>query len=323
MLAETTTVLLTSAGLATAGNVIFGLRKIKDFKVNIISVDMSKFSANLHLSDSFFVVPPVIHPTYIDSLINICRKEKVDFIFPLFSGEILLISKNKSLFEYNNIDLLVPDSSVVELCNDKIKFSKFLQNHNFRTPKIYFDSSKIKYPFLTKPNDGSSIKKDIFLVDDEKTKEFLISKFPNNIMQEFIKGKEYTVDCLTHNGEVFALCPRLRMKVKDGKCMVGKTIYSDFLNKEVKRLLLEIGMEGPCNIQVIENENGEFYFIEINPRLAAGGLPLTIRAGLNIPEMMLKIGLGFKVHPKEEYITNLYMSRYLSEIFLSEQLTKI
>ena len=41
---------------------------------------------------------------------------------------------------------------------------------------------------------------------------------------------------------------------------------------------------GACNIQFIENKDG-IYFIELNPRFAAGGLMLTVNAGANIPLM--------------------------------------
>ena len=70
---------------------------------------------------------------------------------------------------------------------------------------------------------------------------------------------------------------------------------------------------GPGNIQCILNKK-RCYFIEINTRFAAGGLPLTVASGVNIPLICIKLMLGHKIQKNIDYITNLRMIRFLTEI---------
>ena len=101
--------------------------------------------------------------------------------------------------------------------------------------------------------------------------------------------------------------------------MVGKTVNRPDIIVLVKDLLLKIGMNGPCNVQCIEDEKGELHLIEINPRLAAGGLPLTVKAGANIPEMMLSLALGMDVEPMVHIQSDVIMIRYLQDVFLQKK----
>lgn len=319
---KSVTVLITSAGLATAVNVIHALRQATSFCVSIIAVDMNPLSAGLFLADKYYNVPPVSDPLYVDALIGICTKEKVDFLFPLFSGEIGIIADNIEKFTRNSVRVMLPTPQVINICTDKMLFLHFLNENRYSYPKTFrreeVDDSCL--PLFIKPVKGSS-SKNTFKINDIKAFDFYLTQYPNSIIQKFIFGVEYTVDCLVHDGKIYACSPRSRLNVKDGKSMVGKTVYHPAIESLVTDLLLKIGMNGPCNVQCIEDENKNLYLIEINPRLAAGGLPLTVRAGANIPEMMLKIAMGMAVEQMKQIASDVVMIRYLSDIFLKENIT--
>ena len=74
-------------------------------------------------------------------------------------------------------------------------------------------------------------------------------KYPKSIVQDFIDGCEYTVDCLVCDGKVYVCSPRSRLSVKDGKSIVGKTFRHERLIALVKKLLIDMGIHGPCNVQ--------------------------------------------------------------------------
>lgn len=314
------TVLLTSAGVATAVNVIHALRQSTFFDVRIVSVDMNTFSAGLYLADSHYIVPPAKDPQYLDKLLHICKTEKVQFLFPLFSGEIGIVARNIEKFTQNSIHVMLPRPEVVGTCIDKKRFLGYLRKNNYPYPKTFTldEVTKDSFPLFIKPISGSS-SKNTFMIKDQEGLVFYLEQYPNSIIQEFISGMEYTVDCLVYDGGVYVCSPRSRLSVKDGKSMVGKTVYNPDIIALVKDLLVKIGMNGPCNVQCIEDEQGDFHLIEINPRLAAGGLPLTVKAGANIPEMMLRLALGMDVKPVERTQTDVIMIRYLNDIFLQSE----
>lgn len=312
-------VLLTSAGVATATNVLDALRAQQDIPVRTIAVDINPYAAGIHLAEAGHVVPPLTSPDYLDRLLDICRKEEVRLVYPLYSGEIKLFAENAHRFRQANVALLTPSAQTVETCINKTKFIEFIDTSGFRYPKTY-DTGKpadYSFPLFMKPVVGTS-SRNTYRIDTPEDLGYLLGKHPDSILQDFIPGVEFTVDCLTHEGRLLACVPRIRLSVKDGKSMVGKTVEHPRLIAEVARLLQAIEMNGPCNVQLMEDTSGELHLIEINPRLAAGGLPLAVAAGANIPHMMLRLALGEQVEPVEDYRRNLVMVRYLDQFFLPD-----
>ncbi len=212
---------------------------------------------------------------------------------------------------------MVPDPDIVSLCNNKTQFLHFLERNNYPYPKTYNKNelNQASFPLFIKPVSGSS-SRNTFIIKSREELSYNLTKFTNSIVQNFVDGIEYTIDCLMYNGKVYVCSPRSRLSVKDGKSIVGKTLRHEPIESLVKNLLIDIGINGPCNVQCIEDDRGNLYLIEINPRLAAGGLPLTVRAGANIPEMMLKLALGMKVKPIKYVHSDIIMIRYLEEVFL-------
>jgi carbamoyl-phosphate synthase large subunit len=313
-------VLVTSAGVATAINVITALRGSKKYQIHITAVDMNKYSAGLYLADKHHLVPPIKNPNYIQEILNICIKENIFVVYPLFSKEILLFALNSELFKEHNINIMLPKPEIVKLCDNKLEFYKYLDINGFNCPKIYGKEeiqSGAEFPLFIKPIEGSSTK-NAYKIDNKTDLEFYIKKFPNSIIQKYIEGTEYTVDCLALNGETITAIPRIRLQVKDGKTMVGKTKRNEQVLNIVRKLIKTLDYKGPSNIQMIVDKNNRIYIIEMNPRMAAGGLPLAIKAGANIPEMIIDYFITQKLEPKYDFSENLVMIRYLTEVFIHE-----
>ncbi|MFU2207850.1 ATP-grasp domain-containing protein [Solidesulfovibrio sp. C21] len=313
------TVLITSAGVATASNVIDALRRETSLPTRIVAVDMNPYAAGLYRADVKRRVPPCSDPGYLDALLDICRQEEVFFFLPLYSGEISLASRNVQRFSEIGVKTMLASEQASGLCDDKPRFLAFLKEHNFPFPPTYDlgGCQQHVFPMFIKPASGSS-SKNAYRLDAQADLDYFSAKYPRAILQDYIEGVEYTVDCLVDRGELLACVPRSRLVVKDGKSMVGKTVDHPRLREAVGELLRAVGMHGPCNVQVIEDRAGRLFFIEINPRLAAGGLPLAVRAGANIPAMMLRLALGQNVAPVTDYQRDLIMIRYLDNLFLEE-----
>lgn len=64
-------VLVTSAGVSSAVNVIKSLRLQSEFNISIIAVDVDKLAAGLHLTNYFYISPPLTKPDeYLEFLID-------------------------------------------------------------------------------------------------------------------------------------------------------------------------------------------------------------------------------------------------------------
>ncbi|MCX7879307.1 MAG: ATP-grasp domain-containing protein [Ignavibacteria bacterium] len=315
---EKVNVLITSAGVATAVNLIYALRSSKKYQFTIVAVDMNQYSAGLYLSDKWYLVPQINDPNYIPKILELCKKHNIYILFPLFSKEIIIFSKNLKLFEDEKINILIPSPDIIDICDNKLNFYKFLKNNNFLFPEIIDTKTldeNFTFPLLIKPISGSSTK-NVYKIEDYLDLNYYTQKYKNSIIQKFISGTEYTVDCLAIKGETIVAIPRIRILVKDGKSIVGKTVKKNNLMEIARELIKKINFNGPCNIQMIEDANKNIYIIEMNPRFAAGGLTLSVKSGANIPEMIVEYFMGEKLEPIKDFEDELIMIRYFSDIFL-------
>lgn len=309
-------VLVTSAGTASAINVIKALRLWKENVIHIFAVDADPLAPGLYLADEHALVPKCLQMDYIPTLLNLCQVHQIQALYPIYSQEIEVVAKFANLFMRQGIGLLVPTPEVVNLCNDKRRMYELASSLGIATP-LFLSREKDPqaFPVFAKPNTASGTT-DARKIDDQTELAYMKSKFPTLIYQEFIEGPEYTVDvlCDRHSNVVVA-SPRLRLATKAGQSVKGQTVVAPDLVKWCTRLCKTIGMVGPCNLQFIQRDK-EFVFIELNPRYAAGGLMLTVHAGANLPGLAFKLMLGEAVIPPS-IRPDMMMLRYWEEIFLT------
>lgn len=310
-------ILITSSGVATAINVISALRKSITYECRIIATDMSEDSAGLYLADNYYITPSAKSENFLTILEDIIKKEKINFIFPLHSSEIELFAKNIDLFNRLNVGITIPNQNIVNICTNKDKFELFLKENSFNYPKTYKNKQKIKhYPIFIKLKVGSSSLGAYKVENSKELNFYLKDKEDKYIIQEYIDWQELTIDCYVNkNKKLIGFVPRFRLKVKDGKSVVAKTMYDKNIYEETKRLLETLNYTGACNIQIFYKDK-KIKIIELNPRLSAGGLPLATEAGVNIPELMMQEYFSTVSDELINYNKNLTMYRYLTEVFL-------
>lgn len=286
---------------------------------NVMSVDINALSAGFYASDKHQLVPPSSDPKFIHALLKICEKENIRLLIPTRDDELALFAKNKEKFENKGVKIMISDQEIIIICNDKYKFYQFLTENNFSTPETYLpnqiDLSSIHYPLIIKSNLGSG-GKNIFKVKNESELNFFLNYIPDPIVQEFIDGKEYTIDLFSDfNKNVLTIVPRERIETFCGESYKGRTVEDNELIEKAKSLAEKLGTVGHITIQCIKND-GEIKFIEINPRFG-GGANLGFTSGANSPTMLLKLLLGKNVKPSiGKYKKDLTMLRYTDDCFI-------
>ena len=310
-------VLVTSAGVASAVNVIKSLRLQSEIALSIIAVDADKLATGLHLADVHYIAPSLrLADEYLNFLCSLCARHKVKCLFPCYSKELSLISVSRQRFEALGTQMLVSPPSVIDLCNDKVRVLEMVGDLDIPIPGRVADPVSSDLPLFSKLPQGSGSAGAV-RVENEYMLENLKFSSQQRIYQQFIEGTEYTIDilCDRHSNLLFT-GPRKRIQTKAGQSVKAVTIHNDILSSYCEKICKSIGVIGVCNIQFIE-QDGRYYFIEINPRYAAGGLMLTVHAGANLPFLVLKLMLGLPIHQSElKHKPNLTMSRYWEEIIL-------
>ena len=64
----------------------------------VIVTDCSPWAPALYEADAFYLVPPMKDPGYEDRILEICMREQVNALLPLFEDELDLLAQNRKKF---------------------------------------------------------------------------------------------------------------------------------------------------------------------------------------------------------------------------------
>jgi len=313
-------VLITSAGSTNGVNVIKALKEQKEIKLSLIAADMNPLAAGFYMANKHYVIPEANAPDFIPNILKICKKEKIKIIIPTFSYELPFFAKNKKLLEKEGIKMAISEYKTLLITENKIKTYEYFKKWKIPFPKVYTEKEikkkKVKFPVIIRPIEESG-SKGVTKVVNWKELYFFKNYIKNSFIQEFVEGEEYTIDGLNDlKGRMVAASPRIRLEIKGGLAVKSITVNCPEMVKLTKKIVEGFKIKGPFNIQCIK-KGKEIKFIEVNSRFPSGGLPLTVKAGLNIPLILIKLLLGKKIK-KIKIKPNIVMTRYWDAIILKK-----
>lgn len=293
----------------------------------IVGVDAGDLLPAKYFVDSFYKVPPYSNKDYINTLLHICKKEKIDMLISLYEKEFLTLDKHRDEFKKIDAILLLSDRYILEICNDKWNTYNFFKENSINTPKTYLVEEVrnninliINYPVIIKPRDGLG-SRGIFYANTKEDLFYIIANLNNYIVQEKVEGTEFTLDVLCDlEGQVISIVPRQRIEVRAGEVSKSKTVKDFRLINATLDLVNKINSKdnikaiGPMNIQCIVNSAGEIKFIEINPRFG-GGVPLTFESGVDYGKIFDDMVLGKKIEPAIGEFEGLIMLRFDDAVY--------
>ncbi len=285
----------------------------------IVATDLKTTAPAAFLADASELVPRIDDPHYIDSLLDICSRYKINLLIPLIDTELLLLSQHRQKFSDLGVKLLVSSTATNEICFDKQKTSEFFEAIGVKTPKLYelAEVEDRNFPLIVKPANGSS-SVGVHRVANRQELEFFSSYIENAIVQDLIIGNEYTIDVLLDfEGKAISIVPRLRMETRAGEVSKGTTVKNPALIAAAKQVAESLpGAIGCITIQCFLQSNGDIFFIEINPRFG-GGYPLAYQAGADFPSWIVQLFNGERPQIAiDEWEDNLVMLRYDDAIFV-------
>lgn len=284
----------------------------------VLAADLSDSAPALYFADEHFRLPRIGTDGYLETLIGIARENRVSLIVPTIDTELeFLAKKREKIEEESGAKVLISDLESVEICCDKIRTAKFFRDHGFALPKVItaemIEAEDYTFPLFIKPFDGSS-SVNAFKVRNKRELAFFLSYIDHPILQEFVKGTEYTVDCFADfAGNIITVVPRIRLQTRSGEILKGRIDKNASIIADVKRLVKELGLIGHVTVQGFWGEDGIFRYIEINPRFG-GGAPMSIMAGADSCENLYRLLRGETLTYHENYEDGATFSRFDSSI---------
>ena len=291
-------------------------------KGKIVGTDMDRLAPALRVVDAAYIVPPLDSPDYISAIAGICKKEQIDFIFPLIDPGVSFLATHSKALETAGARVVVISPEAAKITTDKYATERFFLGLGLAVPKSWLpqqiDPSECSYPVFIKPRAGSA-SKNAFYAENRRELEFFLQYIQDPIVQECLPGPEVTSDVICDlEGNVLAVVSRRRLEVRFGEVSKGVTIFDSRIIDACVKIAQELGAIGPITVQCMMKDNIP-HFTEINARFG-GGLPLGIEAGVDSPKWLLArlAGIPIEIPPLGTYRTGLYMTRYDESFFITE-----
>ncbi len=320
---------------------------LKYFKENleagdkVVATDMQLTAPALQVADVKIQVPAVYDPKYIDVTLEICKKQKIEALLSLNDLELPILAANKIRFEEIGVKLIVSDLSVIDIAFDKYKTARWVESLGLKSPKSYVSLAEAKkalevgelhFPLFMKPRWGSgSI--GLETVEDMEELEIyyqlLTKKIKKTILatasvgdeyiiiQEKLTGKEFGLDVMNDlEGNHVAVSVKQKLAMRAGETDKAVTVDLPKVREMGKIIGTALKHIGNLDVDVMQNENGDYCVLELNPRFG-GGFPFSYEAGVNMPKAIVEWVKGNKVDAsilQPEYGRMFAKNDYLMEI---------
>ena len=261
-------ILISAIGGDIGYGIINALRE-SDHDLHIIGFDVKKYNVSLDLVDDFFVSPKYKDETkWLDFVLKIICEYDIDYFWPVTESEILLVDKNRSMFEQTTV--VINKHNVLSISLDKWNTAMFLKNGGLNTPATWKPTEMYedKYPLIVKEAFGCG-SHSVCLVNNKSELEQAISEMKSPIIQEY-KGNEsdeYTLTIFSDK-RIINFIAFKRLLGFGGMSRYVELVNDDYISDIAYKIAELFELEGSINVQM-RKDNGKYYIFEINPRISS------------------------------------------------------
>ena len=308
-------ILITSAGRRVKV-VEYFKNTLESVNGKVITTDCDSNAPALSFGNNYEIVSRIDSPNYIDEILNICKKYKIDGIVSLIDPELELLARNIKIFEKHNVKLVLSPMEIVEITFDKFETYKYLTDkkgipsvptyNDLSVVKGLLNQSKLSYPLIVKPAKGSA-SIGLFNVTNEIELIEAFNKYEGQIIQPFYKDKEFGIDVYIDmiSGELVDLFIKEKIKMRSGETDKSVSVHNSKIEQLVKQMIKVTDFKGPIDIDCFEY-NAEYYISEINPRFG-GGYPHAYELGCDFMTYIIK---NLQKETNDNYSTYKYDSNF-------------
>jgi carbamoyl-phosphate synthase large subunit len=303
---------------------IRGLKESSEFDVKIIGLVYENLEPGIYmegLCDRIFQIP---YPSsgsdeLIERIEHIHQQEQIDVLVPNFDAELFSFMKNEERLRTCGIRTFLPTLEQFQE-REKHRLPEFGKKYGMKVPgslnlgslgQITELEEKFDYPVMVK---GQFY--DAWQANNKEQVRQAFMKISSKwglpvIAQEFVTGTEVNVVALGDGfGNTVAAVPMRKQYITDkGKAWGGITLADEKMMVLTRELIKQTKWRGGMELELIKTSLGEYFLIEINPRIPAW-VYLAVGAGQNIPEALVKLALGMEVQPMRSYKIGKMFVRY-------------
>lgn len=318
-------ILVTGAGGSPSANFIRSLRAANE-EYCIIGTDADKYYLQRAEVDRRYLAPLANDPKYIDFLNYIIEKEEVEFVHAQNDVEVSFLSENREKIKAKTF---FPAKETVKILQDKFESFKLWEKAGIKVPKTQLITQDTDLGVLLDEMGGSMWLRAISgaggrgslpVYDVKSAKNWLDFQEKNGswngnfTASELLEPETVTWMSLWKDGELVVAQGRKRLywelaKISPsgvtGATGTGLTYSSEELDDIARRAVLAVDdkPDGLFGVDMAYDKNGVPNPTEINIGRFFTTHEFFTQAGLNMPEMFVKLGYGESV-PVLEKNTN-------------------
>lgn len=260
---------------------------LKDFRQSIgkesklIATDLSPYAPALYFADKQYLVPRIDDSKYIDTILEICKKENIHAVTTFIDPEIEILANNRDRFEALGVEVLAPYEETAALCFNKYLMFKHLSKCGIPTVMTWgtleeFDEAKregkVDFPVFVKPRTGSGSVGARRVYSYEVLAESM-KEDPSLIIQELMDCEDLDADVYIDTISHEAVSAFSKKKIETRIGGASKTI--SFKDKKlfdfISQVVHTLKFNGPVDMDFFYR-NGEYYLSEVNPRFGGAYL---------------------------------------------------
>lgn len=278
-------------------------------------------------------IKPLMVPLDEETITKVIEGEKPDSILGTFGGQTglnLLVGLWKSgVLSKNNVKILGTQPETVDLSEDRLKFKeKMIEIGEPVLESLYCSTlqeairfaKSVGFPVIVRPSftlggSGGGIARDIEELRTLVEQGTYLSRVKSILLEKSIIGwTELEVEVVRDSaGNKIAVCTMENvdpMGIHTGDSIVVTPFLTlnDLNYQKIRESALKIaeslGILGACNVQfAFNNSTGEYYVIEVNPRLSRSSALASKATGYPIARVAALISLGMKLTEIENTVT--------------------
>ena len=288
------------------------IEELKIRGIFTILADMNEKCVAVGYADKFYPVSVLD----VDAVAKLAKEENVDFIITVCADQVLQVMAEVS--ESLGLPCYI-DFETAQNVSKKSYMKKIFEENGVPTSKyIVLDDLKesdvngFVYPLIVKPVDSYSSRgvRKVFSFKELESafrEAVKISRTKTTVVEEFVEGKEVSVDIYVENGKAYVLSASNLEKIPaSDKFVIYRTIYpadvSDNIYKQIEDVAQRIAeafalKDSPMLIQLID-KGDSISVIEFCARTGGGDKFRLIKkaSGFDVIKAAVDLALGEKPH---------------------------
>lgn len=230
---------------------------------------------------------------FISSLKAAVAEHQPGMIIPIFFPEVLAAHRD----EFPDIVIPLDAREKIVRLDNKLTACELASSLGIPQPRRFHSPDEIEsFPCVFKRVNGQG-GDSVYFPSKRSALECLLRNAGNPseyLMMEFIEGTNVCVDALRWDGFFYAAAYRVLDPPGKGVSRLRESIEAPELVSYARRILDAVDYHGVCGVDFRAGSDGNFYFLECNPRFT-GGLASAIASGFDLPYLYFCLAAGLPV----------------------------